>query len=254
MKTFTYTLAFATWALLSCDSKPKVIVADTKTESPANSAIPNSTVPVTAKNPMGDMHQVQVTEVLQAERYTYLKVKENAESFWIATAKLEAKVGEQYFYKGGLLKTNFESVEHKRVFDKIYLVSEIINAAAHPGSNADMPGHNHGPEATPSSKDFKPVAGTIALKDLFAQAKKYERKTIFVAGTCVKANYGIMNKNWYHIQDGTKYNGKLCDLTITSNENIPLGAQVAFEGKLVLNKDFGAGYVYEILVEDGHLK
>ena len=68
MKTFTYTLAFATWALLSCDSKPKVIVADTKTESPANSAIPNSTVPVAAKNPMGDMHQVQVTEVLQAER------------------------------------------------------------------------------------------------------------------------------------------------------------------------------------------
>jgi hypothetical protein len=70
----------------------------------------------------------------------------------------------------------------------------------------------------------------------------------------VKANYGIMNKNWYHIQDGTQKDGKKCDFTITSAENIPLGAEVAFEGKIILNKDFGAGYFYDILMDGGKLK
>jgi hypothetical protein len=63
-----------------------------------------------------------------------------------------------------------------------------------------------------------------------------------------------MNMNWYHIQDGTKLGGKLCDFTITTDENIPLGAPVAFDGKLVLNKNFGAGYVYDLIMENGKMK
>ena len=42
--------------------------------------------------------------------------------------------------------------------------------------------------------------------------------------------------------------------TITTDENIPLGAPVAFDGKLVLNKNFGAGYVYDLIMENGKMK
>lgn len=253
MKLLNITFILATLALTSCNSKPKVIVADstTSTNSTTDSVTTSTTNPQMSSS---DMHQVTVVEVLQAERYTYLKVKEKAEPFWIATGKLEAKVGNQYFYRGGLLKTNFESQEHKKVFDKIYLVSEIIDAAAHPGSNGET--HNHAENAivVTDTKDIKKVVGAMKLSDLINGKEKFNGKEIIVAGKCVKANYGIMNKNWYHIQDGTKINGKNCDFTITSTENLPLGANIAFVGKLTLNKDFGSGYRYDIIMEDAKLK
>ena len=233
----------------ACDSKPKVIAAETTSTNSPSIAVDSSSNQAPAVG--NDMHQVEVVEVLQAERYTYLKVKEKLNTFWIATKKLEAKVGESYLYQGGLMKTNFESVEHKRTFDKIYLVSEIINANAHPGGSMETE-HTHTHDvaiaATPNIK------GALKLSVLMANKSKYKGQKILVAGTCVKANYGIMNKNWYHIQDGSKADGKVCDFTITSDDNIPLGAPVAFEGVLRLNKDFGAGYVYELIMENGKLK
>ena len=251
MKYIYSLITFCAFTIASCDSKPKVIEAETSdtTSRTTVEASDSSQTPALGE----DMHQVNVVEILQAERYTYLKVKEKLSTFWIATKKLDAKVGETYLYQGGLLKTNFESIEHKRVFDKIYLVSEIINANAHPGGNlAEDHTHNH--EVTPSASAVPDIKGAIKLSELIGNKNKYKGQKILVAGTCVKANYGIMNKNWYHIQDGTKINGKLCDFTITSNDNIPLGSPVAFSGILRLNKDFGAGYVYELIMEDGALK
>ena len=58
-----------------------------------------------------------------------------------------------------------------------------------------------------------------------------------------------MGKNWVHIQDGTEFEGGY-DLTITTNQMVSLGETVTFEGKIVLNKDFGYGYFYNILMED----
>jgi uncharacterized protein YcfL len=253
MKLLNCTLVLATLVLFSCNSKPKVIVEDSASVSNSSAGVTTSNPSTAAdvKTTTTDMHQVIVIEILQAERYTYLKVKENADIFWIATGKLEAKVGNKYFYRGGLLKTNFESQEHKRVFDKIYLVSEVIDAAAHSSSNEEA---NTNIEAPINEKELKSVVGAIKLSDLFGNKEKYNNKAIIVAGKCVKANYGIMNKNWYHIQDGTKINGKNCDFTITTSDNIPLGANVAFEGKLTLNKDFGSGYKYDVIMEDAKLK
>jgi len=57
-----------------------------------------------------------------------------------------------------------------------------------------------------------------------------------------------MKLNWAHIQDGTEYSGKF-DLTLTSQESFEVGAIVTVEGVLALNKDFGYGYSYELLME-----
>jgi hypothetical protein len=252
MKLLNITLVLTTLTFFSCKSKPKVIVEDTPSSgSPSSVTAVNNTTTSEVKTSPTDMHQVTAVEILEAERYTYLKVKENGEPFWIATAKFDAKVGNKYFYRGGLLKTNFESQEHNKVFDKIFLVSEIIDAATHPHTNAEA---NPTSAASVSEKDLKSVSGAIKLSDLFSNKEKYSGKVVTVVGKCVKANYGIMNKNWYHIQDGTKKDGKKCDFTITTTENLPLGANVAFEGKVILNKDFGSGYRYDILLEDAKLK
>ena len=62
----------------------------------------------------------------------------------------------------------------------------------------------------------------------------------------------IMNRNWIHIRDSS-LKDETMDLTVTTTENVPMGAVVAFEGVIALNKDFGAGYKYEIIMENAQL-
>ena len=50
----------------------------------------------------------------------------------------------------------------------------------------------------------------------------------------------------------TQLNGER-DLTITTQEIVKEGDIVTFKGNVVLNKDFGAGYVYDLIIEEGVL-
>ncbi|MBK7607110.1 MAG: hypothetical protein IPI18_07855 [Saprospiraceae bacterium] len=93
------------------------------------------------------------------------------------------------------------------------------------------------------------------LAELFKNPEKFEGKTIKVQGQCVKLNRMILNKNWLHIQDNTtNKDGQKYDLTITTLDEVQLGDIVIFEGKLALNKDFGAGYKYDVILEESKLK
>jgi hypothetical protein len=69
----------------------------------------------------------------------------------------------------------------------------------------------------------------------------------------VKYSPGIMNKNWVHIQDGTEYDGNY-DLTVTTLSEFKVGDIVTLEGKIALDKDFGYGYIYDVLLEDAVAK
>ena len=62
-----------------------------------------------------------------------------------------------------------------------------------------------------------------------------------------------MDRNWIHIQDGTSDNGNF-DLTITTNEEVVVNDVVVFKGKITLNKDFGAGYSYEVIMEEAKVQ
>jgi hypothetical protein len=59
-----------------------------------------------------------------------------------------------------------------------------------------------------------------------------------------------MGKNWVHIQDGTE-NQEGFDLTVTTDITVSVGETVTFEGKIALDKDFGYGYVYNVIMEEG---
>lgn len=242
----------------ACESKPKIIAADESIASGQNAANSGSE---SINNLNGDnvspkvadgVHQVTANEVLQSERYTYLNVTEGNQKFWIATAKKDAVKGKIYLYQGGLLKTDFESVEFKRIFDTIYLVSNIIDATEHPGGSInEMPTAISGTSASDGSKAvMTAVKDAVKLSELFKNKNKYEGQIITISGTCVKVNNGIMGKNWVHIEDGSKSNGKLLNLTVTTSINIPVGSNVALKGKVAINKDFGAGYKYDIIMEE----
>lgn len=96
----------------------------------------------------------------------------------------------------------------------------------------------------------EPCKDCIKISDLLANKKNYSGKTIMVKGQVTKYNPSIMGKNWIHIQDGSEFGGSF-DLTITTDKQVSVGEIITFEGRIALDKDFGYGYVYNVLMEEG---
>lgn len=230
--------------LMACESKPKVISAE----------IPSGEQSMAMGNEetANKLHKVVVEEVLPTEKYSYLRVTENGEEFWIAIPKSEVEKGETYYYRGGLKKINFKSVEYDRVFETVYLVSGVSKDPGMSDIQSGNPHQNMSNTETITENNIGPVAGGITLAELLHNKKKYEGQSVKVQGRVVKLNNMIMNRNWVHIQDASLKNENM-DLTVTTTDNVAIGDVVAFEGKISLNKDFGAGYKYEIIMEEAHI-
>jgi len=92
------------------------------------------------------------------------------------------------------------------------------------------------------------VKDGIRIGEIFNKKSSLGGKSIVVSGKVVKFNANIMGKNWIHIQDGTK-DGESYDLTITSNDNVAVGDIISAKGELAHEKDFGAGYKYDVIIE-----
>jgi len=211
-------------------------------------------------------HKVVVEEVLQANAYTYLNVTENGNEQWIAVTRIDdVKKGDTFYYKDFMEMKNFESKDLNRTFESVYFIQDLKRNAEGfqamsqqpqmPEGHVPVGGEHQGtPNVAQESIEIEPVDGGITIQELYSNAAKYDGQQILVKGKVVKTNYGIMDKNWFHIQDGTAADDKF-DLTITSvEEGVNVGDVVVFEGTVTLNKDFGHGYSYEILLEEGTLK
>jgi hypothetical protein len=95
----------------------------------------------------------------------------------------------------------------------------------------------------------EPCKGCVKIADLLAKKKSYKGKVIMVTGQVTKYNPQIMGKNWVHIQDGTMFEGGF-DLTVTTDQSVSVGETVTFKGKIDLDKDFGYGYIYGVIMEE----
>ncbi len=249
------------FTLLACNNGPKVIQSSTEQDESSKSGIftpdPSTRVVTsTDQSFSNDLHTISVNEVLQASRYVYLNVSEGASKFWIAARKQEIKKGETYFYRGGLLKTNFESKEYNKVFDTIYLISNLVSQDhSRHTDNLNTSVQKSDPitqkEDIPTHTDkIVEHKGSIKIAELIKDPKKYEGHTIQLSGKCVKVNPNIMDRNWLHLQDGSQDD---YDLVITSNTFVPEGSAITIRATVVLNKDFGAGYKYDLILENGTL-
>lgn len=265
-KIVTYATLVALTVLVSaCNDGPKVITAETSSSTEGNTPsgifdLENTTptTPSTTTNSSSftdDLHKVVVLEILPASRYEYLKVLEEGNEFWIAVRKQDIQKGATYFYRNGLLKTDFESKEYNRTFEQIYLVSNLV-PEQHGGHSGQLDSNNNTREnAATIQKELIPThtdktvqhKGSISIAELVKNPSEYEGKSVQLSGTCVKINPNIMNRNWIHLKDGTKDD---YDLVITSTTFVPEGKKVTLKGIVNLNRDFGAGYTYDLIVEN----
>ncbi len=252
----------------SCNNGPKVIAPSTESDGVSESSgsgifAPNPDIQVTQNNTGSfneDLHKVVVKEILPTDRYVYLKVIEDSnKQFWIASRKQEVAKGDVYFYRNPLLKTNFESKEYNRVFDTIYLVTNLVaeDHSKHVGqlnsatSSPTMEKVRVVKEDIPTHTDKKvEFKGAIKISELVKDPKKYEGHSVQISGKCVKVNPNIMQRNWLHIQDGSKND---FDLVVTSSSFVPEGSDITIKATVSLNRDFGAGYKYDLILENGTL-
>jgi len=267
MKLYYY-FFFITISLIACNNRPKVVEAVDNAAArapsgfqPTNSVILSQGGAPSSSAVSGDIHQVTVEEVLPTDRYVYLRVREGKKEYWIATRKRQVEKGKRYFFKGGLLKIGFHSTEYNRTFDTLYLVSTIV-PADHPMTMAgtspnDIPAAS-APQKSSTSKTatITPptspvrVKGSTAIADIVNHPKQYADTEVQVSGVVTKVNPNIMGRNWIHLNDGTTKN---FDLVITSKDFAPQGHVATFKGIVKLDRDFGAGYYYKILIEDARL-
>lgn len=197
-----------------------------------------------------DIHKIVVKEAVDGGNYAYLNVEENGENYWMAISNMPVIVGDTYYYDGGMVMKDFESKQLNKTFDEIVFANTIrtTEVSAEPAADTENP-HAAAPVAVENDvKIEKPKNGT-SLAELFSAKKSFSTKSIIVKGKVVKVNNGIMDKNWVHIVDGTQFENQ-GDLAITTTETVNIGDIVTFKGVVVLDKDFGQGYVYDILLEE----
>lgn len=217
----------------------------------------------------------KVLEKLDAPPYSYLKIKTADGEAWAAVPKAEIAVGADVTVTGAMPMAGFESKTLKRTFDVVYfgtLAGSEAAAAPAPGgmpAMPGMPGAMAGGEPNPAEMAAQHAAAAAGPADvgdvkvakasgadartvaeIFAQRTALKEKPVTIRGKVVKFNEDIMGRNWIHLRDGTGTAGKDNDITVTTADRVAVGDVVVVKGKVFVDKDFGHGYRYPVIVED----
>jgi DNA/RNA endonuclease YhcR with UshA esterase domain len=190
----------------------------------------------------------QVLEVQNVEGYTYLRLKTRDGEVWAAVSSASVKPGAVVNIGNSMTMENFESATLKKRFDKIIfgaIVETGAVASAHPGAAAPLKVEKVEKVAKASGPQARTVAelvqGKAALKD----------KAVVLQARVVKVNNGIMGKNWWHLQDGSgTVQDSSHDVLVTTQDTAVVGDLVTVRGTVRTDVTLGAGYAFDVMVED----
>ena len=203
-----------------------------------------------------DTHKVIAKEVIQVNEYSYIRVIDDGKENWIAAPKTQVEIGNTYYYSNAMEMKNFESKELGRKFETIYFVEKLSESAEgldSPVAKEVQSGAQFQKAAKPEIKKedvkIEPNSNGISIAELLKNKEKYNNTVVILKGKVTKYNPSIMNTNWVHLQDGTDFNG-IFDMTVTTNTEVKAGDIISIQGKVTLNKDFGSGYVYDVIIEN----
>ncbi len=97
------------------------------------------------------------------------------------------------------------------------------------------------------------VASDLQSVEALNQApEELDGETVRLEGIIAQVSEDIMGRNFLRLVDGTGESGDF--ITLTSQQTAAPGDRVQVEGVYVLDRDFGAGYVYPVLIEEARLE
>jgi predicted heme/steroid binding protein len=203
------------------------------------------------------VHYGTVLSVEDAGGYRYLKVDENGTIRWVAIARAPVKKGDRIGYDTRTEMRNFTSKALGKTFERIVFANELYLPSSPTIPTLKSALRNSGAKQYDdnATDDFveKPY---YTVEEVHRWRKKLNGKTIAVKGKVYKVSKGIMKRDWVHIGDGTGSEQALTDDLVFTAQNVELkrGARVIAEGKVSVERNFGFGYFYDVLVEEASFK
>jgi len=211
---------------------------------------PTSAPAAVATAPMGENLSGRVLEQIPAPPYVYLRLQTANGEAWAAVSAAPVEVGQDVTIYQSMRMSQFASKTLGRTFDEIYFGS--LSAPDAPASA----GNPHAALAQPTATTVEQVdkaSGSDArtVVETWSGGAGLAGQRIRVRGKVVKYNPGVMGRNWVHLQDGSGDAAKgTNDLTVTTLDEVTVGEIVTIAGTVQVDKDFGAGYRYPIIVEE----
>jgi len=197
----------------------------------------------------GDIYEGVVVDSLDGGGYTYLQIADAKKKYWIAVEGLKIDKGTEVRFTEELKAQNFESKSLNRVFDEITFASNLQYRTNVP-ETANLAIITELVKVSPYQQKE-----TISVAEAFRERAKLNGKTIKIRGKVVKVSHGIMEKNWIHIQDGTGEGDEVGRIVFTSKDDTAkVGDILTAQGVVSVDKNFGSGYVYKIIVENAGFK
>ena len=194
-------------------------------------------------------HIAKVIDKIAVKNYDYLQVSENKNEFWIAVPTMQIDVGETVYFSKYMIMKDFKSSYNNRTFDEILFVDDARKSTT-PDEMKKI--HSKALAIEKEKIEIQPLADGKTIEQVFSEKSSLKGKTVKVKGKVVKFNKQIMKRNWIHIQDGTG-NENNYDLVITSDQDVKVGDIITAEGKLAIDKDFGAGYFFPVIIEEAKI-
>lgn len=237
--------------------------------------------------PSGGKISGTVAETLDSGTFTYVRLMTDKGDQWVVFRQMPIKKGAQISVTVNMVADKFVSKTLKRTFDKL-VFGDLEGAAP---AAAGIPPHGQPaamvpPHGQPAGAELPVEAMTAAMKAQHsgmasspvdatpirvakaegANARSiaeiwgtrttvHDGQPVVLRGKVVKFLPGIMGRNWLHLRDGSGSAARGDnDITITTTDAATVGSVVLVSGVLHLNKDFGAGYSYPVIVEDAKVK
>jgi hypothetical protein len=252
------------------------VTACKKSNAPTPAQAPAADAPAAAAGGV----RGKVVERIDAAPYSYLRIAGPTGEIWAAVPQAAIENGAEVVIENPMPMDGFESKTLNRKFEKIYFGTLGGQGgppqAAAPAGGAPNPMGGTPPGMMPPGGmppggmaaqhaaagagptdvgDVKVPKATGAnaktVAEIHAQKAELKEKKITVRGKVVKSNAGIMGKNWIHVRDGsgTQEKGDN-DITVTSESAANVGEVLVITGVVRVDKDFGAGYAYPVIIEE----
>jgi len=193
----------------------------------------------------GDVYTGVVVEVLHGGGYTYLHIEDSfKKTYWAALEGVNIDKGTEVRFTEEMRAQKFQSKSLERTFDDLIFASNLQTRTALPEAGNLALITEMVKESPYQQKD------TLSVKEVFEKRASLKDKSVVVRGKVVKVSENILERNWVHIQDGTGEGSEVGRIVFTSKELPKVGDIVTARGVVSVDKNFGSGYVYPIIVEN----
>ena len=273
---------FIALALFSgCARKEASATATAKPEAQAPAASASSATNVVPLAPQQTQFLTvsgRVLETMDASGYTYMRLETSSGETWAAVNKTKVVKGDMVTVANAASMDGFQSKTLNRTFERIVFGTLAAPGGAAAAAPAPMIA-DHAPATgvAPASREQMAAqhgqaaggpddtldvsvpkaegANAKTVAELWAQRAALKGKDVAVKARVVKVTSGVMGKNWLHVRDGSGSKAaKDNDLTVTTDASAKVGDVVTLSGIVTVDKDFGAGYTYPVILENAMLK